>query len=108
MDKQIYTNQEVKQIVRNYKRLLKKNNILFDSVYLFGSYAKKAPRPWSDIDVAVISSRFGNDPIEEGIKLDEMADQISLAIEPHPLSLTEFKQQLHPLSREISSHGIKV
>jgi len=108
MDKEIYTKSEVKQIVKKYKELLQQKGFIFDSFYLFGSYSRGPVRPWSDIDVAIVSHKFGKDPIKEGLKLDELADQVSLALEPHPINSQDFKAGLLPIVFEIQKHGIKI
>ena len=57
----VLTQDEALDIVKEYKQVIAP---LFDDkvkVYLYGSYSKGNPNPWSDIDVAVIDpqSPFG-------------------------------------------------
>ena len=50
----VLTQAEALDIVKEYKQVIAP---LFDGkvkVYLYGSYSKGNPNPWSDIDVAVI------------------------------------------------------
>lgn len=47
---------EVKRILRDYKAELKRHGIRVKKMVLYGSYAKGNPKPYSDIDVVVISS----------------------------------------------------
>ncbi|MFH1890305.1 MAG: nucleotidyltransferase domain-containing protein [Candidatus Kuenenbacteria bacterium] len=108
MVKAIYAKQEINSIINKYKILLHKNNIYFSGLYLFGSYAKSKPRIWSDIDIAVISKKFGKNPIKEAVRLDEIADQVSLAIEPHPVNANDFKNNATPLCMEIKNKGIQI
>ncbi|MCK4525709.1 MAG: nucleotidyltransferase domain-containing protein [Candidatus Andersenbacteria bacterium] len=106
--KKIYTNKEVKKIIFEYKKLLKEEDIEFNKIYLFGSYAKKRPRDWSDIDVAVVSKKFGKDSFKEQLLVDRIADKVSYAIEPHPFHPRDFKDKWSSLAFEINEHGIEV
>jgi predicted nucleotidyltransferase len=106
--KKIYTNKEVKKIIFEYKKLLKKEDIEFNKIYLFGSYAKNRPRDWSDIDIAVISKKFGKDFFKEQILIDRIADKVSYAIEPHPFHPRDLKDRWSSLASEIKKYGIEI
>ena len=108
MDKPLYSLKEVHLILKEYKRLLRQRKIRTDELYLFGSYARHNPRPWSDIDIAVVSPLFGRNPVQEGVLLDEAADEVSLALEPHPVNSKEFRRGWDPFIAEIRKHGVKV
>lgn len=51
----VLSQREVEEQVQRFVELVEKR-IPVDALILFGSYARGTPRPWSDIDVAVISS----------------------------------------------------
>jgi len=104
--KKIYKNKEVKKIIFEYKKLLKKEGVEFNKIYLFGSYAKSRPRNWSDIDVAVVSKKFGKDSFKEQLLIDKIADKVSYAIEPHPFHPRDLKDKWSSLAFEIKEHGI--
>ncbi len=106
--KKIYTTKEVKKIISVYKELLKNEGIVFDSVYLFGSYAKEKPHNWSDIDIAIVSKKFGKDFFVEQMLLDKIADRVSYSIEPHPLSPADLKDKWSTLALEIKKYGKKI
>lgn len=106
MDKAIYTKKEVKELVRAYKLKLKQKRISFDKLVLFGSYSRGNVRPWSDIDIAVVGKRFGENPIKEGVLLDEVADQVSFALEPHPINAKDFKLGSDPFILQIKKYGV--
>lgn len=106
--KKIYTSKEVIKIISDYKELLKNEGVKFDAVYLFGSYAKAKPRGWSDIDVAVVSKKFGKDFFVEQVLLDKIADRINYSIEPHPLSPQDLKDKWSTLALEIRKYGKKI
>ena len=103
--KKIYNKKEVEKIILEYKKLLEKEEVKFDKVYLFGSYAKNSPRDWSDIDVAVVSKKFGKDSFNEQLLLDRIADEVSYAIEPHPFHPRDLKDKWSSLALEIKKHG---
>lgn len=105
--KQLLTPREVKQTLRSYKRLLKKKRVPFTALYLFGSYAKKKQRMWSDIDVAVISPRFGKDYIEESVALNTIADHIHPLIQAHPLHPSYLDDAFSSFAAEIKKYGKK-
>lgn len=52
---------EIKNIVKEYKKELERHKIHTTRIILYGSYAKGNPKPYSDIDLIVVSpdlSRF--------------------------------------------------
>lgn len=54
----------INAIVVNFKESLIAQGIPVEHLWLFGSYAKGTPHPYSDIDIAVFSSRFVENPFE--------------------------------------------
>ena len=56
-----------RKITGQYAALLR-NHIKLDKVILYGSFAKGQPHIDSDIDVAVVSSDFTGDRLEEQLK----------------------------------------
>lgn len=60
------------------------------AIVLFGSYAHENPREYSDIDVAVFSESFGNDPLAEMTMLNKMRRKVDTDIEPLPFSKDDF------------------
>ena len=106
--KKIYTNKEIKKITSDYKKLLKEEGVEFSKIYLFGSYAKSHPRDWSDIDIAVVSKKFGKNLFEEQLLIDRIADKVSYAIEPHPFHPRDLKDKWLSLASEIKKTGIKI
>lgn len=106
--KKIYTTKEIKKIISNYKELLKDEGIKFENLYLFGSYAKAKPHDWSDIDIAVVSKKFGKDFFVEQMLLDKIADKVNYSIEPHPFSPSDLKDKWSTLALEIKKYGKKI
>lgn len=99
----------VKKIVKAYAQRLKSERFSFSAVYLYGSYAKKNSRKWSDIDVCVVSNKFADEK-----KWDQYERQlwywrrdIDPRIEPIGLSPREFAG-LSPLADEIKTTGVRI
>lgn len=99
---------ETRKKIFKYLSLLKKEGIRTEKVIVFGSYGRGKAKPWSDIDVCLISKQFGKDIFEEGVKLSRIARKVDLLIEPHPYHPTDFKEKYDPLAAEIKKHGILV
>jgi predicted nucleotidyltransferase len=76
-----------------------------DAAYLYGSQAVGSARPWSDIDVAVVSPDFSEDLFQERVTLMQWAAQIDDRIEPQPFTPEQFGPN-DPLAHEISRHGV--
>lgn len=63
-----------------------------DAVYLYGSYAYGNPKPYSDVDVVVVSPVFGTNIVKETAMLMEFFEKTGLMVEPRAYSRDEFKQ----------------
>ena len=78
-----------------------------DAAYLFGSQAVASARPWSDIDVAVISPDFSEDLFEERLALMRCAAEIDDRIEPQPF-MPERSGPNDPVADEIARNGVRL
>lgn len=92
-------------IIRNFRQLLEREGIPVEKMILFGSYAKGQAKPWSDLDVAVISEHFGKDSHRELVRLLHLSGEIEPMIEPHPLHPKMLSDKWNPLAREILKYG---
>jgi len=99
---------DIKKIVRIYKKKLQESGIPVSDLYIFGSYAKGTANKWSDIDVCVISSRFGKNRHTERIWLMNLRDSLTEDIEPHPYSAKDFKIPYDSLATEIKKTGVRI
>ena len=77
--------ENLKEKILNYITLLEKEGVHIKKAIVFGSYAKGRIKPWSDIDLCLVSEQFGK--------------------HNHPLDL---KEKYDPLAAEIRKHGIVV
>lgn len=100
-------NTAIVRLVNSYLRVVAKA-IPVDRMIVFGSHAKGNNKPWSDIDVAVVSRRLGRDPHTERVMLSGLVDTIDLRIEPHPFSPEELADPWDPLAAEIRKYGVQV
>lgn len=99
--------QSIINIVRNYGRVVAQT-FPVQEVIVFGSYAKGAMHPDSDIDVCIVSPKFGKDLFEESIILDRLTDDIDIRIEAHPMNQELLSNKYDTLASEIRNHGIAI
>jgi predicted nucleotidyltransferase len=78
-----------------------------DAAYLYGSQVAGSAKPWSDIDVAVVSSDFSEDLFEDRLTLMNWADTIDDRIEPRAFTPDRFGPN-DPLASEISNRGVRL
>jgi predicted nucleotidyltransferase len=99
---------KVKKYIHEYIDALEKGGLPIERVFLFGSYAKGRTSQWSDIDVCVISSRFGKrvDPYEY-LWTKRRRDDVLRGIEPVGFHPKDFIDE-DPLAWEIKTTGIEV
>lgn len=94
-----------KALVKKYRLALASNGIPVEKIILFGSYAKGKAKPWSDLDVCVVSKVFGKDNYAERVMLYQMRDDSQLLIEPHPYNPIDLEDRYDPLAYEIMKTG---
>lgn len=78
-----------------------------EAAYLYGSQTTGSARPWSDIDVAVISPDFSDDLFQDRIAMMQWAAEIDDRIEPQPFTPDRFGPN-DPLASEISRTGVRL
>lgn len=101
-------NQAVRDVVRRYLQALKDGGIPVQEALVFGSHAKGTAHAESDIDVAVVSNRFGHDPHDERVRLMKLGRDISMAIEPHPFHPDDLNDRWSSLAQEVKKYGIRL
>ena len=95
-------------IIENFIRLLKEENIIIEKVILFGSYAKGTYRDDSDIDLAIISPNFKEeDCIENMTLLLCKANILKADIQTIPFSVEEYNNP-KGIMEEILNTGIEL
>ena len=108
MAKQIRLNKSEIRKVYQFLQLLKQQGFSISRAILFGSYAKGKANPDSDIDIAVVSSQFGQDIVEEMMMLRKIAIKVDSHIEPVPLCPEDLNDNFSTLAQEIKRYGIDV
>jgi predicted nucleotidyltransferase len=99
----------IRKIIVNFVKLLGGSNIPVSKVILFGSYANGTAREDSDIDVAVVSERFGHSRLKEGQLLFKKARLVDSRIEPIPVSVDDYDHdEDSPILYEIKKSGIEI
>lgn len=99
---------KIVKLVTNYVSEVKRSGIPVSCAYLFGSYAKNKANEFSDIDVCVISSKFGKDYIEDSLKLKRIANNVDYRIEPVPFATNDINDKYSTLASEIKKHGVLI
>lgn len=96
---------EIKTILNNFIINLEKDNVQFDKMYLFGSYAKNQANKNSDIDLAIVSSKFSGNPILDNELIFNAKINASYELETHTFKSDEFDDS-DPFVKEIIKTGI--
>lgn len=99
-------NNAIKSNVNKYITSVKEQGIPVSGVYIFGSYAKGTADIYSDIDVCVISKKFGFDRQKERVLLMNIRSDRDDLIEPHPFSPEDFSNPFDPLASQIKKQGL--
>lgn len=95
-------------LIKRYIRLLKEKGVIVSKVILFGSHAKGIAKSDSDIDIAVISSQFGQDNLKEIMFLRKLALEIDSHLEPLPFTPQDLDDRYSTLSQEIKKYGVLI
>ncbi len=99
----------IRTIITKFIKLLEDSNIPVSNVLLFGSYANGIARKGSDIDVAIVSERFGYNRLKEGQLLFKKARLVDSRIEPIPVSMDDYRNdEDSPILYEIKKSGVEI
>lgn len=99
---------KVLKIAKTFVGKIQKAGYPVHSAFLFGSYAKGNARKDSDIDVCVVSSKFGKDYLRETVDLQMIADDVDIRIEAHPFTPKDLANPYDALSFEIKKTGLAI
>jgi predicted nucleotidyltransferase len=105
--KTILSDQVLKSI-QSYKQDLVNAGIKVDQMIVFGSQIKGDAKPWSDIDVCIVSDKFTDDLHGEMVHLLKIRSDDSLDIEPHPMRPVDLADRFDVLASEIKKYGLIV
>lgn len=101
-------NTDVMEKARVFVSAVRAAGIPVHAAYVFGSQATGKAKVYSDIDVCVVSSVFGKDPIGEIVTLRKIAYPLDLRIEPITLNTDDLNDRYSPLVAEIKRHGVAI
>ncbi len=107
MVKKSIDNKEIMEIVQKYVQKVCENYQI-EAIILFGSYAKGTWHEDSDIDIAIITNDINDNIFNEELNLVRLRRKIDTRIEPHLISIEDYKNIETPLIQEIIDTGIKV
>jgi predicted nucleotidyltransferase len=97
------------RLVSKYVENVSDSGIKIKALYLFGSRIKGTAKRDSDLDVCIVSDDFGDDMVENRVRLMGLVDYESeILIEPHPMKGEDFEDKYNPLAVEIKRTGIRV
>lgn len=102
---------KIERIVKKYIQVLESDDVFVEKVILYGSHAKGVSRLDSDIDICLVSKKFGKDAHEEGKYLFRKLWELKDAnIDPVGYSPKDFyaKKNRSPLLNEIQENGIEL
>jgi predicted nucleotidyltransferase len=102
---QFMTDKTLNKIILEFVNSLKISGVNVAKVILFGSYAQKNNKRYSDIDVCVVSKDFGKNETNEMALLISKARQVDQRIEPIPYTPKQLNDFNDPLAYEIKKFG---
>jgi len=100
----VRSTEELKDIVKRYYHILLREGFPVEKVLLFGSFTRNRQRENSDIDLAVVLSKFSTDRFNTRLELMKFARDFDEVIEPHPFLSSEFDES-DPFVSEILKTG---
>lgn len=108
MAQKVIEQRDARRYARDFVRHLKRSYRLpIERAFVFGSFAKGAQRDWSDVDVCVISKKFGKvDPLEYLWTRRRDID-IERGIEPFGIHPNDFVDE-NPIASEVKKYGIVI
>ena len=95
-------------VVATFANNLRAARIPCEALIVFGSRAKGTAKPWSDIDLCVVSKVFGKNRHTERVRLMHVRNDDTIDIEPHPYHPKDLRDKYDPLAAEIRKYGISL
>lgn len=76
--------------------------------FLFGSHARGTAKDYSDIDICVVSPKFGKNSFKEMSLLLKLSVGLDSRIEPFPFNEKGLNDRYSTLASEIRKYGILI
>jgi predicted nucleotidyltransferase len=102
----MHTREAGLRYAKQYLDAVMKTTIQIDKAIMFGSYAKNTAQEYSDIDLALISKDFTDNPIEN-VKMLPVSMKFA-KIEPHLFTWKDYQGGDPFLIEEILKTGIEI
>jgi len=100
----VRTIEEIKDIIKKYYKILLQEGYPVEKIFLFGSFAHNKQSENSDIDLAIVLSKFSKDRFNTRLELMKFTREFEEVIEPHPFLSSEFDES-DPFVSEILRTG---
>ena len=100
----VRTIEEIKDIIKKYYKILLQEGYPVEKILLFGSFARNKQSENSDIDLAIVLSKFSKDRFNTRLELMKFTREFEEVIEPHPFLSSEFDES-DPFVSEILRTG---
>lgn len=94
------------KLSKEYLDKVRKSDIPFSQVWLFGSYARDTQHKNSDIDLAIVMPHDAK-TFDTEVKLMTLRSGEETMIEPHPFDADEF-QSSNPMAYQILQNGLRI
>lgn len=101
-----FTEKKLMIHLKRFLDALKSKGYSFEKIILFGSYANGQPHEYSDIDLAIWSPQFSDDPYESREKIRSLLQSFS-PIQLHPYASGE-TASTDPFIGEIERTGKEI
>jgi predicted nucleotidyltransferase len=85
-----------------------KQHIPDASIILFGSYATNTSHPQSDLDICVITEKFGTNYHDGTLELLKIAHEFPYPMDIIPYTKKDFTDKYDPLAKQIKTTGISI
>ena len=95
-------------IGKKFVKRVQQAGIPVKTAYLFGSFAKNTAHQWSDIDICIVSKKFGKDYFDETVKLRHLTENVDDRIEPIAYRPEDLNDRYSTLANEIKTFGIRL
>lgn len=108
MAKRKSLDRKISALTQRFVEHLRTRGIPIEAAIVFGSWAKGRARKGSDVDICLVSPKFGRDEITELQFLLKESRQVDDRIEPIGLSLADFNENATPLVLEVKKYGRQI
>lgn len=103
----MFTQESAIKYALKYIAAAKKLDIKIERAILFGSYSTGLQQEQSDIDLAIVSKDFTDNPLDNWKRIGPATIKFNL-IEPHLFTWKDYKRKNSFIHEEIIKNGIEI